>query len=85
MNVIAFAPRRHRRTHLHRVNSWVLASVLSVIALTAAVVLHTLAGVAEQPLVIGTIVVASLASWVNTSLPVAPVRHHDPNPLKRAA
>jgi fatty acid desaturase len=42
-----------------------LAAIVSIVAVVVAVVLHTVAGVAETPLVVGTLVVASLAGWVN--------------------
>jgi hypothetical protein len=74
MNVIGYAqpsfPRapRHR---FHRVETITLASSISIVALLVATALHTLAGVDEVPLVIGTILVASVAGWINAYLPTA--------------
>lgn len=42
-----------------------LATLVSLVAVVVAVALHTIAGVAEGPLVVGTLVVASVAGWVN--------------------
>jgi hypothetical protein len=75
MNAIGFAPhgfhRPTRRARLRRVDTVTLASSVSILALLVTTVLHSLAGVGESPLVIGTIVVASIAGWVNAALPGA--------------
>lgn len=42
-----------------------LAALVSLVAVVVAVVLHLVAGVAETPLVVGTLVVASLVGWVH--------------------
>lgn len=59
-----------------RVSPFLLAAVVSTVAALAALVLHGVAGVAEMPLVVGTILVASLAGWFNTSgsLRTRPIR-----------
>lgn len=51
--------------HRPALSSVRLATVVSIVAVVVAVVLHTVAGVAEGPLVIGTLVVASLVGWVH--------------------
>lgn len=61
-------PREPRR-RLHRMETVTLASSISIVALLVATSLHTLAGVDEFPLVIGTILVASVAGWINAYLP----------------
>jgi hypothetical protein len=74
MNVIGYAPPSfpsEPRRRFHRVEIVTLASSISIVALLVATALHTLAGVAEVPLVIGTILVASVAGWVNAYLPAA--------------
>jgi hypothetical protein len=72
MNVIGYAPPtlpRHPRRKFHRVETVTLASSVSIVALLIATGLHRFAGIAEAPLVIGTIVVASVAGWINAYLP----------------
>ena len=72
MNVMGYAqptfPREPRR-RFHRVETVTLASSVSIVALLIATALHLLAGVHETPLVIGTILIASIAGWVNAYLP----------------
>jgi hypothetical protein len=72
MNVIGYAPPtlpRHPRRRFHRIETVTLASSVSIVALLIATALHLLAGIAEGPLVIGTILVASVAGWINAYLP----------------
>ena len=72
MNVMGYAqptfPHEPRRK-FHRVETVTLASSVSIIALLTATALHVLAGVHETPLVIGTILIGSIAGWVNAYLP----------------
>ncbi len=70
MNVLGFAPHGFPRTaRLRRVETVMLASSISIVALLVATFLHVVVGVQETPLVIGTIVVASIAGWINAYLP----------------
>jgi hypothetical protein len=72
MNAIGYAPPtlpRHPRRRLHRIEIVTLASSVSIVALLLATALHLLAGVDEGPLVVGTILVASIAGWINAYLP----------------
>lgn len=72
MNVIGYAPpsfQREAHRKFHRVETVTLASSVSIVALLVAAALHFFAGVNEGPLVIGTILVASIAGWVNAYLP----------------
>jgi hypothetical protein len=72
MNVIGYAQPsfpREPRAKFRRVETVTLASSVSIVALLVATALHLFAGVDEVPLVIGTIVVASIAGWVNAYLP----------------
>lgn len=48
-----------------RVNPMALAAVVSVVAAVVAVVGNLVMGIGEAPLVIGTLVVASVAGWAN--------------------
>jgi hypothetical protein len=48
-----------------RIRPIVLALVVSVVAALAAVTAHVVFGVGETPIVIGTLVVASIAGWLN--------------------
>ena len=80
MNVIDFVrpglgspadrPRRHRVDTFH------LASSISIVAILVATPLHLFTGVGEAPLVIGTILGASIAGWINAFLPA---RASDPD------
>ncbi|MEY3340747.1 MAG: hypothetical protein RL413_1282 [Actinomycetota bacterium] len=54
---------------VHRVQTRVLALVLSVVAAATAVVLSATTDVSDGSLVLGTLAVGFAASWVNTSLP----------------
>ena len=73
MNAIGFAPHgfqpASRPSRMRRVDTVTLASTLSILALLIATVLHVVFGVGEAPLVIGTILLASIAGWINASLP----------------
>ncbi len=74
MNVVGYAPPslpRYPRRRLHRIEIVTLASSVSIVALLLAAALHVFAGIAEGPLVVGTILVASIAGWVNAYLPPA--------------
>ena len=55
---------RHRRVEIVT-----LASVTSIVALLAATFFHVVLGVHETPLVIGTILLASVVGWINAYLP----------------
>lgn len=57
-----------------RVQPVMLAMVASLVAATLAVVAHLVVGVGEMPLVVGTLLVASLIGWRNVS-PAASTRH----------
>lgn len=52
-----------------RVSPLVLAAVVSVVAALIAVVANVVIGIGEAPLVIGTLVVASVAGWTNLTGP----------------
>lgn len=70
MNAIGFAPHDHGYSaRVHRVETVTLASSISIVALLAATFLHVVLGVHETPLVIGTLVLASIAGWINAYLP----------------
>jgi hypothetical protein len=81
MNVIGYAPpsfqRPPRRPRLHRIDTVTLASSISIVALVISTSLHVFANVAEQPLVVGTIVMASIAGWINAFLPSSESAPHD--------
>ena len=70
MNTLEFAPHGFPRTlRPRRVETVTLASSISIVALLVATLLHVVLGVHEMPLVIGTIVLASIAGWINAYLP----------------
>lgn len=54
-----------RNTTPTRVRPVVLALVVSAVAALAAVTAHLVFGVGETPIVIGTLVVASVVGWLN--------------------
>lgn len=56
---------RQTRQRATRIRPIVLALVVSVVAVLAAVTAHVVFGVGETPIVIGTLVVASIAGWFN--------------------
>jgi fatty acid desaturase len=56
---------RHRTRQTTRIRPIVLALAVSVVAVLAAVTAHVVFGVGETPIVIGTLVVASIAGWFN--------------------
>jgi len=80
MNVIGFVrpgfPSPAARPRRHRVDTFHLASSISIVALLVVTPLYLLAGVGEAPLVIGTIIGASIAGWINAFLPA---RASDPD------
>jgi fatty acid desaturase len=51
-----------------RIHPVVLATVVSAVAAVIAAVANAAAGVGEVPLVIGTLVIASIVGWVNVSV-----------------
>lgn len=72
MNAIGYAPpslRPQPRRRAQRIETVTLASSISIVALLTATVLHVVVGVQEVPLVVGTIIVASIAGWVNAYRP----------------
>lgn len=72
--MIGYAPPtlpRQPRRRFHRVETVTLASSVSIAVLLVATALHVLVGVDEGPLVIGTILIASIAGWINAYLPAA--------------
>lgn len=58
-------------TDAPRISPLVLALVISLVAATVAVIGNVVMGLGEAPLVIGTLLVASLAGWANVSGPRA--------------
>jgi hypothetical protein len=64
---------RARRPALRR-GTYELALVTSVLAIALTYALHRFAGVTEMPLVLGTLVVASIIGWTQPALRATPRR-----------
>jgi hypothetical protein len=72
-----------------RIRPVILALVVSAVAAVAAVAAHVVFGVGETPIVIGTLVVASIAGWLNAETgqraTVTPLDGHRADGLRSAA
>lgn len=72
-----------------RIRPIVLALVVSVVAAIAAVTANVVFGIGETPIVIGTLVVASIAGWLNaetgTRATVTPLDGRRTSELRSAA
>jgi len=72
---------RPRVTGSPRRSTIELAVVASLLAVTVAYTLSRFAGVGEMPIVLGTLLVASILGWTQPALRAAPRRTEGPVPV----
>jgi hypothetical protein len=76
-------------TNPTRIRPIVLALVVSIVAAVGAVTANLVFGIGETPIVIGTLVLASIAGWLNaetgTRATVTPLDGHRATALRSAA
>jgi hypothetical protein len=66
--------KRERRPAAKRRATYELAGLTSVLAVALTYTLHRFAGIGEMPLVLGTLVIASIIGWTQPALRAAPRR-----------